>query len=200
MPKSNACTRGLPCAAGDWPRRCYAASKRKPALRGGGAGVGAGTWRAPPGGNRALRGHWLPLLRPIRSVRCHARQCYRAQPVLREGTHVNVLLIGGGGRGDAIPWKPRQSPRRTNPHVAPGNAGTAAIANTLDLPIPKTAAPRAEVEAYVGAVVTKARELRVDLVVVAPDDPLAWGPVDRLQAAGIPAFGPTRAAAEIESS
>ena len=113
---------------------------------------------------------------------------------------MNVLLIGGGGREHAVAWKLRQSPRLTDLHVAPGNAGTAVIANNLDLPIPKTAAPRAEVEAYLDAVVTKARELRVDLVVVAPDDPLAWGLIDRLQAAGIPAFGPTRAAAEIESS
>ena len=113
---------------------------------------------------------------------------------------MNVLLIGGGGREHAIAWKLRQSPRLTDLHVAPGNAGTAAIANNVDLPIPKTGAPQNEVERYLDAATRKARELKVDLVFVAPDDPLAWGLVDRLEAAGIAAFGPTMAAAHLEAS
>lgn len=113
---------------------------------------------------------------------------------------MNVLLIGGGGREHAIAWKLRQSPRLTDLHVAPGNAGTAAIAHNIDLPIPKTGAAPAEVEPYLDAVVRKARELRIDLVFVAPDDPLAWGLVDRVQAAGIAAFGPNKAAARLEAS
>lgn len=113
---------------------------------------------------------------------------------------MNVLLIGGGGREHAIAWKLRQSPRLTDLHVAPGNAGTAQIAQNVDLPIPKTGAPPGEVDAYLDAATKLARDLKVDLVFVAPDDPLAWGLVDRLEAAGIPAFGPTKAAATIESS
>jgi phosphoribosylamine--glycine ligase len=111
---------------------------------------------------------------------------------------VNVLLIGSGGREHAIAWALRQSPRLTDLHIAPGNAGTAGEGNNVDLPIPKTTASAAEVEAYLDAVVAKANDLRIDLVFVAPDDPLAWGLVDRLEAAGVPAFGPTNAAAQLE--
>ena len=113
---------------------------------------------------------------------------------------MNVLLIGGGGREHAIAWKLRQSPRLADLHIAPGNAGTAAVANNLDLAVPKTGSPQAEVDAYFAAVIRQARDLKVDLVFVAPDDPLAWGLVDRLEAAGIAAFGPTAAAAQIEAS
>src|SRR6266496_6267872 len=113
---------------------------------------------------------------------------------------MNVLLIGGGGREHAIAWKLRQSPRLTDLHIAPGNAGTDALGNNIDLAPPKTGAAVTEVEAYLDAAVKLARDLRVDFVFVAPDDPLAWGLVDRLEAAGIAAFGPSRAAAEIEAS
>jgi phosphoribosylamine--glycine ligase len=113
---------------------------------------------------------------------------------------VNVLLIGGGGREHAIAWKLRQSPLLTDLHIAPGNAGTAEVGHNVDLPIPRTGAPQPEVDAYLEAVVRTANELRVDLVFVAPDDPLSWGLVDALDAAGIPAFGPTREAAVIEGS
>jgi phosphoribosylamine--glycine ligase len=113
---------------------------------------------------------------------------------------MNVLLIGGGGREHAIAWKLRQSPRLTDLHIAPGNAGTAALGHNVDLPIPKTGAPAAEVEAYLDAAVKTARDLKAGLVFVAPDDPLSWGLVDRLTSAGIAAFGPTKAAAEIEAS
>ena len=113
---------------------------------------------------------------------------------------MNVLLIGGGGREHAIAWKLRQSSRLTDLHVAPGNAGTAAIAHNVDLPLPKTGAPQPEVDAYLDAATHLARDLKVDLVCVAPDDPLAWGLVDWLEAAGIAAFGPTQAAAQLEAS
>jgi phosphoribosylamine--glycine ligase len=113
---------------------------------------------------------------------------------------VNVLLIGSGGREHAIAWKLRQSPRLTDLHIAPGNAGTSAVGHNVDLRVPGTTAPAAEKAAYMDAVVAKARELRVDLVFVAPDDPLSWGLVDRVEAAGIAAFGPTKAAAQLESS
>lgn len=113
---------------------------------------------------------------------------------------MNVLLIGGGGREHVIAWKLRRSPRLTDLHVAPGNAGTESVGHNVGLPIPRTGAPPGEVEAYLDAATRTARDLRVDLVFVAPDDPLAWGLVDRLQAAGIAAFGPSKAAATIEAS
>ena len=113
---------------------------------------------------------------------------------------MNVLLIGSGGREHAIAWKLRQSPRLTDLHVAPGNAGTGDIAHNLDLPVPRTTASQPEVEAYLQAAVRAARELSIDLAFVAPDDPLAWGLVDAFQAAGIPSFGPTKAAARLEAS
>jgi phosphoribosylamine--glycine ligase len=112
----------------------------------------------------------------------------------------NVLLIGGGGREHAIAWKLRQSPLLGELYVAPGNGGIAAIAECLPLSIPKPYAPVGEVAKFGDAVIAIVRERRADFVVVAPDDPLALGLVDRIEAAGIAAFGPTRAAAQIESS
>jgi len=112
----------------------------------------------------------------------------------------NVLLIGSGGREHAIAWKLRQSAGLGELVVAPGNAGIALIAECVPLAVPSAHAPADEVAAYGTAVVALARERRADLVVVAPDDPLAFGLVDMVQAAGIRAFGPTKAAARIESS
>lgn len=113
---------------------------------------------------------------------------------------MNVLLIGSGGREHAIAWKLRQSPRLGELYIAPGNAGTAELGRNVDVRVPRSTALPAEKEAYSRAVVAKARELRIDLVWVAPDDPLSWGLVDRLLAAGIRAFGPTQAAARLEAS
>jgi phosphoribosylamine---glycine ligase len=113
---------------------------------------------------------------------------------------MNVLLIGGGGREHAIAWKLRQSPRLTDLHIAPGNAGTAEVGHNVDLPVPRTGTTGQEREDYLENVTKLAKELKVDLAFVAPDDPLSWGLVDRLAAADIATFGPTGAAAEIESS
>ena len=100
-----------------------------------------------------------------------------------------LLIVGGGGREHAIAWKFSQSPQVDTLYCAPGNAGIAQIATCV--PIKAT-----DLDAMVRFAVTEA----IDLVFVAPDDPLALGMVDALQQAGIRAFGPSRAAARIEAS
>jgi len=112
----------------------------------------------------------------------------------------NVLLVGGGGREHAIAWKLSQSPLLGELTVAPGNAGIARIADCVPLAVPGAHAADTAVAEYGAAIVEGARARRADLVVVAPDDPLAFGLVDIVHAAGIRAFGPTKAAARIESS
>ncbi|MCK9485629.1 MAG: phosphoribosylamine--glycine ligase [Dehalococcoidia bacterium] len=103
---------------------------------------------------------------------------------------MNVLLLGSGGREHAIAWRISQSPRLAKLWIAPGNAGTAALGeNVSDVAPTDPEAVRALAE-----------RVRADLVVVSSDDPLAAGVVDAVTAAGIPAFGSTRAAAEIEWS
>lgn len=102
---------------------------------------------------------------------------------------MNVLLIGSGGREHALAWKIAQSSQLGRLIVAPGNPGTAAIATNVAIPVNDTA-----------ALIELAQNEHVELVVIGPDNPLADGIVDRFVAAGIPAFGPTAAAAQIESS
>ena len=102
----------------------------------------------------------------------------------------NVLLLGSGGREHAIAWKLAQSPNLGALTSAPGNAGTAQYGEHLDtLDIDN---PRAVVEA--------AASVRADLVVVGPEAPLARGVADALTAEGVPVFGPSMSAAEIEWS
>ncbi|MEG2574623.1 MAG: phosphoribosylamine--glycine ligase [Christensenella sp.] len=100
-----------------------------------------------------------------------------------------VLVVGGGGREHAILWKLAQSKQNLELYCAPGNGGIAQIATCVPIKADD-----------VSGVVTWAKENNVDLVFVAPDDPLALGMVDALLAEGIRAFGPTKAAAEIEWS
>ena len=102
---------------------------------------------------------------------------------------MKVLVVGGGGREHAICWKLAQSPKVTELFCAPGNAGIAEVATCV--PIKAT-----EVEGMVKWV----KENAMDFVMVAPDDPLALGMVDALEAAGVPAFGPRANAAIIEAS
>ena len=102
---------------------------------------------------------------------------------------MKVLIVGSGAREHALAWRLRQSPGLTALWVASGNGGTAQIATNLNV------APD-DVE----AIPKYAKGLGIDLVVVGPEQPLAAGLVDRLGAVGIPAFGPTQAAAQIESS
>ena len=102
---------------------------------------------------------------------------------------MKVLVVGSGGREHAICWKLAQSPKISKLYCAPGNGGIADVAECIDIKATD-----------VDAMVTWAWENKVDFVVVAPDDPLALGMVDALEAHGIPAFGPRANAAIIEAS
>ena len=101
----------------------------------------------------------------------------------------NILIVGGGGREHAIADCLKKSPDCGKLWCAPGNGGTAAICENL--PIKAT-----DVEGIVRA----AKELKPDIVFVAPDDPLMLGMVDRLEEEGFRAFGPRQNAAIIEGS
>ncbi|MBP3686265.1 MAG: phosphoribosylamine--glycine ligase [Clostridia bacterium] len=101
----------------------------------------------------------------------------------------DVLLVGGGGREHAIATALKKSRRLGRLICAPGNAGIAALCDCY--PVSAT-----DIEGQVAL----AKEQKVDLVFVAPDDPLVLGLCDRLRAEGIAAFGPSAAAAQIEGS
>jgi phosphoribosylamine---glycine ligase len=103
---------------------------------------------------------------------------------------LKALVVGGGGREHAIVRALRRSPQVEEVLCAPGNAGIAADAECL----PEVAADD------VPAIVAAAQEHGVGLVAVGPEAGLVAGAVDALEAAGIPAFGPTKAAAELEGS
>ncbi len=100
-----------------------------------------------------------------------------------------VLMIGGGGREHALIRKLKESSRVETIYCAPGNGGISKDAQCVDIPV-------MDLEKMVAFALDK----KVDLVFVAPDDPLAAGMVDAMEAAGIRTFGPTAKAAEIESS
>lgn len=103
---------------------------------------------------------------------------------------MKVLLIGGGGREHALGWKLAQSARVKELVSLPGNPGLAELGPVIEGIAPSD----------VGAVAAMARVQGIDLVVVGPEGPLAGGIVDALDGLGIPAFGPSRAAAKLESS
>jgi phosphoribosylamine--glycine ligase len=102
---------------------------------------------------------------------------------------MKVMVVGGGAREHTLVWKLSRSKRVKEIYVAPGNAGMAQIAKNLDI-------SPTNLDALAGA----AKENKIDLVVVGPEAPLAAGIVDKLERLGIPAFGPTKEAALIESS
>jgi phosphoribosylamine--glycine ligase len=102
---------------------------------------------------------------------------------------VNILVIGGGGREHALAWKLKQSSGVERIFCAPGNAGTAELGENVAI-----AANDLSVLARF------AKENRIDLTVVGPDDPLAAGIVDLFDAEGLRIFGPTKSAARLESS
>lgn len=102
---------------------------------------------------------------------------------------MKVLVVGSGGREHAICWALKKSPKVTELYCAPGNGGIGEIARCVD--VKATDIP---------GMVAWAKENQIDFVMVAPDDPLAMGMVDALEAEGIRAFGPRKNAAIIEGS
>ncbi len=102
-------------------------------------------------------------------------------------TTMKILVVGSGGREHALVWKFKQSPMVRDIFVAPGNAGTAQ--NAKNLPISTTE-----------EIINWLKKNTIDLVVIGPDSYLAEGIVDKVKEIGIPVFGPTKAAAEIEWS
>ena len=102
---------------------------------------------------------------------------------------MKILVIGNGGREHALAWKLAQSPKTTKVYVAPGNAGTALDPDMVNVPI--TAIPD---------LVKFAQDEQIALTVVGPEAPLSQGVVNAFMAAGLKIFGPTKAAAQLESS
>src|SRR5690242_8449106 len=102
---------------------------------------------------------------------------------------MKVLLVGNGGREHALAWKLAESPRVTALYAAPGNPGIAEVADVL---------PKIGVMDF-DAITRFVRDNRVDFVVIGPEDPLAAGLADRLLAAGVKVFGPTKDAARVEA-
>lgn len=102
---------------------------------------------------------------------------------------MKILVVGSGGREHALVWKIAQSPLVEKIYCAPGNGGISRIAECVPIKV-------MDIE----GIVRFSKENKIDMVVVAPDDPLAAGMVDALEDAGIRAFGPRKAAAIIEGS
>jgi phosphoribosylamine--glycine ligase / phosphoribosylformylglycinamidine cyclo-ligase len=103
----------------------------------------------------------------------------------------DILIIGGGGREHAIAWKIAHSPKAGKIYLAPGNGGTALDSRLENIGVPATDTP---------ALLEFAKTKKIALTIVGPDDPLALGVVDAFLAAGLRIFGPTQAAARLESS
>ena len=102
---------------------------------------------------------------------------------------MKVLVVGSGGREHALTWKLAQSPRLDALYCAPGNPGTRTLARNVAIAADDVAALR-----------RFAREEQIDLTVVGPEAPLALGITDAFKAEGLRVFGPTQAAAQLESS
>ena len=101
---------------------------------------------------------------------------------------MNVLLVGSGGREHALAWKLAQSEDLDRLYIAPGNPGTAGCGENIPIDA-----------CDVGKLTDFAKQNDVSLVVVGPEDPLAAGAVDAFESAGIKAFGPSGAAAQLEA-
>ncbi|MBL7107094.1 MAG: phosphoribosylamine--glycine ligase [Phycisphaerae bacterium] len=101
---------------------------------------------------------------------------------------MDVLLVGSGGREHAIAWKLKESKKLGKLYIAPGNPGTAQLGQNVDIDVND-----------IEQLVDFAKSKSIDLVVVGPEDPLAGGLVDAVEAAGIMAFGPSAEAAQLEA-
>lgn len=104
---------------------------------------------------------------------------------------MKVLIIGGGGREHALAWKAAQSPLAEQVFVAPGNGGTACEPGLENVPIGAD---------DIAALLDFATREQIGLTIVGPEAPLVAGLVDAFAAAGLPCFGPTQAAAQLEGS
>ncbi|AAO89882.2 phosphoribosylamine--glycine ligase [Coxiella burnetii RSA 493] len=113
-----------------------------------------------------------------------AEKCY-------DLTIMNILIIGNGGREHALAWKVAQSPRVEKIWVAPGNAGTARELKTQNVPIGVT---------DIKSLIAFAKKNQINLTLVGPEIPLAAGIVDHFQQENLIVFGPTQAAAQLETS
>ena len=102
---------------------------------------------------------------------------------------MKVLVVGNGGREHALAWKLGQSPRVEKVYVAPGNAGTARDADNVDI-------AATDIE----GLVQFAKDQSIGLTVIGPEAPLVAGLADAMEQAGLKAFGPSQAAAELEGS
>lgn len=102
---------------------------------------------------------------------------------------MKVLIVGGGGREHALAWKLAQSPKVKKLYAAPGNGGISALAECVDIEANN-----------ITELVKFAKKKKIGLTVVGPEDPLANGIVDEFIKNDLPIFGPTKAAAQIESS
>jgi phosphoribosylamine---glycine ligase len=102
---------------------------------------------------------------------------------------MKILVIGSGGREHALAWKITQNKEVSRVYVAPGNAGTATNADMVNVPI-----------SSVADLLAFAQKEQIHLTIVGPEAPLSQGVVDAFRAAGLKIFGPTRAAAQLESS
>src|SRR5712692_6306659 len=102
---------------------------------------------------------------------------------------MRVLVVGKGGREHALCWRLNQSPVVWGLYCAPGNPGTAQHAKSVAIDAKDIA-----------ALASFARDERIDLTVVGPEDPLALGIVDEFQRQGLTIFGPTKGAAQLETS
>ena len=103
---------------------------------------------------------------------------------------MRVLMIGGGGREHTLVWKIAQSPLVEQIYCIPGNAGISAMADCIKMDVEGAFEPLAQF----------ALEKKMDLTVIGPEDPQANGIVDYFESLGLKAFGPSKAAAEIEGS
>nr|HMN62041.1 phosphoribosylamine--glycine ligase [Anaerolinea sp.] len=108
---------------------------------------------------------------------------------MTSGMNLRVLIVGSGGREHAMAWKAAQSPRLDRLYIAPGNPGTAQVGENVAI----SADDRARLVEF-------CRAQAIDLVLIGPEAPLAAGLADALEQAGVRVFGPSAAAAEIESS